>query len=142
MTLRIAFASSDRQSVDQHFGAARAFVIYAVDEGRARLEEIAEFGPEAMDGNEDKLAPKLALLEGCAAVFCQAAGASAVQQLLARGIHPVKVEPGTPIAEALAMLRQELRRGPTGWLARAIAQASSRRDANRFAAMADEEWQE
>ncbi|MEW6765252.1 MAG: NifB/NifX family molybdenum-iron cluster-binding protein [Pseudomonadota bacterium] len=142
MTLRIAFASTDRQHVDQHFGAALAFAIYSVSEDGARLEEIAEFAPEAMDGNEDKLAPKMDLLTGCAAVYCQAVGASAVQQLLARGIHPVKVEPGTRIADALAMLRQELRDGPSGWLAKALQQAGKPRDANRFAAMADEDWQE
>ena len=33
MTVKIAFASSDRRAVNQHFGAAEAFAIYEVDEG-------------------------------------------------------------------------------------------------------------
>ena len=52
-TLRIAFASSDRKHVDQHFGAALAFAIYAVSAESAHLDEVAVFSPQAMDGNED-----------------------------------------------------------------------------------------
>ena len=141
-TLRIAFATTDRKHVDQHFGAALAFAIYSVNAESAQLEEIAEFSPQAMDGNEDKLTPKIALLEGCAAMYCQAVGASAMQQLMARGIHPLKVEQGTPISELLSALRQELRDGAKGWLAKAVQRAEQPRDDKRFDAMADEEWQE
>ena len=66
--LRVAFASADRVTVDQHFGAAVGFVIYALDDERAQLVELAEFPPESMDGNESKLPAKIAALSGCAAV--------------------------------------------------------------------------
>ncbi|MEW5837838.1 MAG: NifB/NifX family molybdenum-iron cluster-binding protein [Pseudomonadota bacterium] len=141
-SLRIAFASSDRRHVDQHFGAALAFAIYALSREGAHLEEVAEFSPQAMDGNEDKLAPKIALLEGCAAMYCQAVGASAMQQLLARGIHPQKVEAGTTINSILEQLRAELRSEARGWLAKAIARSEQPRDARRFEFMAEEDWQE
>ena len=141
-TLRIAFASSDRKHVDQHFGAALAFAIYAVSAESAHLDEVAVFSPQAMDGNEDKLAPKIALLEGCAAMYCQAVGASAMQQLIARGIHPLKVEQGASISEIVSQLRQELREEPCGWLAKAILRIQQPRDDKRFDAMADEGWQE
>ena len=61
--LMIAFATSDMQRVDQHFGSARSFAIYAVDMEQAKLLQAAQFGQLAQDGDEDKLAAKLELLE-------------------------------------------------------------------------------
>lgn len=139
--VKVAFASSDRQHVDQHFGAAQAFAVYSVDPQSSVLSEVAEFLESAMDGNEGKLAAKIALLRDCVAVYCQAVGASAIQQLLAQGIQPVKVTEGMPIDALIAMLQEELRAGPTGWLAKAM-QRQRRNDSSRFAAMEAEGWQE
>jgi len=141
MSLRVAFASSDRVFVDQHFGAASAFAIHSVDAHASALVEVAEFIETAMDGHEGKLAAKIELLAGCAAVYCQAVGASAVQQLLAKGIQPIKVPDGTTIDALIGVLQRELRAGPSGWLAKALARGSPR-DADRFAAMEEEGWQE
>ncbi|MEI6746113.1 MAG: NifB/NifX family molybdenum-iron cluster-binding protein, partial [Methylococcaceae bacterium] len=41
--------------VDQHFGSAQSFAIYAVNPEQAELLEAAQFGNLAQDGNEDKL---------------------------------------------------------------------------------------
>ena len=139
--VRVAFATSDMRQVDQHFGAAESFAIYTVDPERASLVEAMEFGKLAMDGNEDKLAAKIAALGGCIAVYCQAVGASAMNQLRAQGIQPVKVGPGTPVAELIAALQGELRAGPSAWLVRAIEQQQPR-DGRRFDAMEAEGWGE
>ncbi|MBI4984521.1 MAG: nitrogen fixation protein NifX, partial [Rhodocyclales bacterium] len=64
--LKVAFATDDRLAVNQHFGAAVGFAIYALDGERAQLVQVAEFAAEAMDGNEGKLAEKIAALAGCA----------------------------------------------------------------------------
>jgi nitrogen fixation protein NifX len=104
MSVKIAFASSDRRQVDQHFGAAESFAIYELSDDDARLVEVAEFtdSDTAMDGHEGKLAAKIDLLADCAAVYCNAVGASAIKQLLARDIQPLKVEEGTLIAACWA----------------------------------------
>jgi nitrogen fixation protein NifX len=141
MSLRVAFASSDRVLVDQHFGAASAFAIHAIDADSSALVEVAQFIETAMDGHEGKLAAKIDLLAGCGAVYCQAVGASAVQQLLAKGIQPIKVPEGTTIESLIGVLQQELRAGPLGWIAKALARGAPR-DGRRFEAMADEGWQE
>ena len=60
--LKIAFATTDMKHVDQHFGAARGFAIYAVDPEQFRFVEANEFGELQMDGNEDKLATKIEAL--------------------------------------------------------------------------------
>ena len=107
--LKVAFATADRTHVDQHFGAATGFAIYQLDGERAQLVELAEFAEEGMDGNEGKLAAKIAALTGCAAVYCLAVGGSAVRD------------------------------GGVPWIDKALKKEA---DADRFARMAEEGWQE
>jgi nitrogen fixation protein NifX len=139
--LKVAFATSDMKHVDQHFGAAQAFAIYALDQDKTCFVEAVEFGKLDMDGNEDKLVDKIGALEGCIAVYSQAVGASAINQLKARGIQPVKISPGAPISGLLASLQEELRQGPGSWLARAIQQATPA-DPSRFDQMEVDGWDE
>jgi len=139
--VKVAFASSDMQQVDQHFGAAESFAIYAVDMERVELLEVVQFGQLAMDGNEDKLVAKISALDGCIAVYTQAVGASGVNQLKAKGIQPVKVSPGADVKDLLASLQDQLREGPSAWLARAI-DAQKPVDPDRFQAMEAEGWDE
>ncbi|MEW8522683.1 MAG: NifB/NifX family molybdenum-iron cluster-binding protein [Candidatus Thiodiazotropha endolucinida] len=139
--LKVAFATSDMKHVDQHFGAAQSFAIYAVDREKVCFVEANEFGVLAMDGNEDKLAAKIAVLDGCIAVYSQAVGASAIQQLKTQGIQPVKVSPGSEIRELLENLQEELRQGPGSWLAKAIA-STMPVDPARFDKMEEEGWEE
>lgn len=140
-TIKAAFATGDRRKIDQHFGSASAILIYAVTPDEATAVEFAQFGELDQDGHEGKLAAKIDLLAGCGAVYCQAVGASAVQQLLTKGIQPIKVPEGTSIDVLIGVLQQELRAGPAGWLAKALARDRAR-DERRFDAMADEGWQE
>ena len=140
-TLKVAFATSDRKHVDQHFGSASAFVIYAVTPKQAVLLEVAQFENLLQDSHEDKLAAKLALLEGCAAVYCQAVGGFAIRQLLQRGIQPLRVEEGAVIDHLLDGVQQKLQASGSGWLAKA-AQRRQADGLDRFAAMEAEGWQE
>lgn len=137
MKVKIAFATSDRRAVDQHFGAAEAFAIYELGENEARLIEVAEFTETEMDGHEGKLAAKVELLGDCAAVYCNAAGASAIQQLLAKGIQPMRVDEGSPVEELLSGLQKNLANEPPLWLAKHLKKQGS---GSSFAE--DEEWQE
>ncbi|MDS4030975.1 MAG: NifB/NifX family molybdenum-iron cluster-binding protein [Candidatus Contendobacter sp.] len=143
-TIKAAFATSDRHKIDQHFGAASAILIHAVTPEQATVVEFAQFGDLDQDGHEGKLAAKLALLQGCAVIYCQAVGGSAIQQLLALGVQPIRVEAGTAIAPLLADLQAALRGGqPPAWLNRAIARQHQTESADeRFAMMEAEGWRE
>jgi len=138
--LRVAFASTDRATINQHFGAAEGFVVYGVDTETARIAEVIEFPPETMDGNENKLPAKIHALAGCAAVYCLAAGASAVRQLLAAGIQPVRLDGEEAIEPILGQLRAALRDGGIPWVDKAVRQQSG--DAARFDRMVEEGWSE
>lgn len=155
--IKIAFATTDMVHVNQHFGSARSFALYAVDPEQAEMLEAAQFGDLAQDGNDDckdaggralhgasaegKLAEKIQLLNGCAAVYCQAIGASAIKQLVAQGIQPIKVHEGSTIKELIGDLQSEMKSGPSTWLAKAISQHKGS-DPERFNAMAEEGWDE
>lgn len=140
MSVKIAFASADRKTVDQHFGAAEAFVIYELSEHDARMVEAVEFhdSDTSMDGHEGKLAAKITLLAGCAAVYCNAVGASAIKQLLAANVQPMKVPEGTAVDELLCGLNQAMLSEPPAWLAKHLKTG----DAGRFDAMDAEGWSE
>ena len=139
--LKVAFATSDMKYVDQHFGAAHSFAIYALDQDKSCFLEAVEFGKLEMDGNEDKLAAKIDAFEGCIVVYSQAVGASAINQLKAKGIQPVKITTGSAISGLLTSLQEELRQGPGSWLARAIQNAMGA-DPARFDAMEADGWEE
>jgi nitrogen fixation protein NifX len=138
--LRVAFASNDRSTVNQHFGAAEGFAIYALDGERAQLVELVEFPPESMDGNENRLPAKIATLNGCAAVYCLAAGASAVKQLLAAGVQPIRLDDEAAIEGLLKEISLAIREGGVAWVDKAIRQHAA--DHARFDQMLEEGWDE
>jgi nitrogen fixation protein NifX len=137
--IRVAFASDDRVRVNQHFGAAEGFLIYDVAPDKANLVAVGEFPATAMDGNEDKLATKIEFLSGCAAVFVMAIGASAIKQLLALDIQPVRITGTDQIEAILAEIQAGMRDGGVPWIDKALA---AQKSPDRFSAMADEEWVE
>jgi nitrogen fixation protein NifX len=138
--LKVAFASNDRSRVNQHFGASEGFAIFALDGDRAKLVEVAEFAVESMDGNENKLAAKIQALTGCAAVYCLAAGGSAVRQLLAAGVQPIRLDDEAPIDTILAQLCTAVRDGGIPWVDKAIRRQGGGDE--RFERMLEEGWQE
>ncbi len=140
-TIKVAFATSNMHHVDQHFGATECFALYALNPAQAGLTEAVQFGQLAMDGNEGKLAAKIDALEGCIAVYCQAVGASAVNQLRSRGIQAIKVSPGCEIQRLVEALQYDLCQGPSAWLAQAIARQRPK-DSGRFDDMELEGWVE
>ena len=139
--LKVAFATTNMETVNQHFGSAQQFAIYCVDSDHTSLQEVAEFGKLVQDGDEDKLEAKLDMLKGCAAVYCQAVGSSAVRQLMMRGVQPIKVVEGALITDLLEALQDEMRMGPSAWLAKAIATQKGP-DMSRFDEMENDGWDE
>ena len=140
--LRVAFASMEGDIVDQHFGSAQAFYLYAITAGSADLVSVQEFGYEKKDGNEDKLKPKLTWLAGADVVYCGSIGGSATRQLISLGITPMQVTGGPDVDELVAALQAQLAGSPEPWLARILAERKRDRSDDRFSAMETEDWSE
>jgi len=139
--IKVAFASTDRLRVNQHFGAAEGFVIYEVTPTRATLVGVAEFAEEAMDGNEGKLAAKVDFLAGCAAVYVLAIGGSAIKQLSAKGIQPIRINEVDALEDLLRDIARAMSDGGVAWIDRAIAAQAQAKADDRFASMEKEGWQ-
>lgn len=138
--IKVAFASTDRTRVNQHFGAAEGFAIYEVTPDKATLVGVGEFAEEAMDGNEDKLTAKVDFLAGCAAVYVMAIGASAIKKLMAKGIQPIRTNEIDAVDELLSEISKAMSEGGVAWIDRALAAQTKAKSENRFADMADEGW--
>lgn len=139
--LIVAFASSDGEIVNQHFGSSLGFHVYAIDGSSATPLAVKSFAKEKRDGNEDKLKPKLAWLTGCDMVYCGSVGGTATNELLKLGAHPVIVKGGPDIEEIVTELQQEIT-GTMSPLLERIFKQKSGKDNGRFAEMAEEEWDE
>lgn len=139
--LMVAFATSDGESVNQHFGSARGFHVFELDGNKASLKATKSFPKEKKDGNEDKLKPKLAWLHGCDIIYCGSVGGSATKQLIMLGAHPVVVKGGPEIEEIIEELQEELKGTPSLMLERVIKQKAAKSD-DRFDNMEDEGWDE
>ncbi|MCK9607919.1 MAG: NifB/NifX family molybdenum-iron cluster-binding protein [Methylomonas sp.] len=139
--LIVAFASSDGEIVNQHFGSSLGFHVYGIDGSTASLLAVKSFGKEKRDGNEDKLKPKLAWLTGCDMVYCGSVGGTATNELIKLGAHPVIVKGGPDIDEIITELQKEIT-GTMSPLLERIFKQKTGKDNSRFEEMADEEWDE
>jgi nitrogen fixation protein NifX len=146
--LKIAFASDNRTQVNQHFGSATAFVLYDVTPVGATFCGVGEFPEQEMDGNETKLLDKVSFLADCDAVFIRAIGASVIKQLLAQGVHPVRVEASDSIENLLLDVRIAMREGDVPWVERALATKAKAKapehcaaTPDRFSVMEAEGWE-
>jgi len=140
--VKVAFATHDRQTVDQHFGSSLGMLIYGISEQDWHLIEAIEYS--VSDRVHDKLPSRINDLADCSAVFCNACGAAAIRQLIEQNIQPIKVREGYDIHQLLSEMQQELQQGPSGWLARAMKQREDVQTAEnsqqRLSQLMDEEW--
>ncbi|MFZ4536998.1 NifB/NifX family molybdenum-iron cluster-binding protein [Propionivibrio sp.] len=139
--IRVAFATTDRLRVNQHFGAAEGFAVYEVTPYKSTLVGVAEFAEESMDGNENKLAAKVDFLAGCAAVYVLAIGASAIKQLTAKGIQPIRINEVDSLEDLLHDISTGVSEGGVAWIDRAIAAQAKANGSDRFAIMEKEGWE-
>ncbi|MBE3666692.1 nitrogen fixation protein NifX [Vibrio cincinnatiensis] len=141
LRVKIAFTTSDRQTVDQHFGSAKGVLIYGIYSTEWHLMEAIEYSSSGFA--HDKLPSRIADLSGCAVLFCNACGALAIRQLIECDIQPVKVSEGCHIHFLLTEVMAELNGTQTGWLSRALKKnklPDLSDTQKRLTQLMDEEW--
>ena len=129
--MKVAFSTQDLERVDAHFGWAKHIAVYDVMPEGSRFVEAFDFTGELNeDGNEDKLAPKLAVIGDCAIMYCAAIGGSAAARVVALKIHPIKVAQPESIAEILIKLQDVLKGTPPPWLRKALQKGGASQKAD------------
>jgi predicted Fe-Mo cluster-binding NifX family protein len=99
--MQIAIASTDGETVNEHFGKTDRFFIYDLTEGRLALLKVSSVTPLSTGDpshafDPERLAKTIAALKGCERVYCVRIGDRPKEELKKAGIEPV-VETG-PIA--------------------------------------------
>lgn len=104
--LKVAFASSDMKTVNQHFGSCESLLVYGVEPDGYELLQAAEF--QVIDGHVPaKVATRIDVIDGCFAVYCNAVGEAVFRQLMSHGIRAIRVEPGVQITSLIQALQDQ-----------------------------------
>lgn len=126
--MKVAFATEDLHHVDAHFGWAKNIAVYDVTPEDIHFVNLFEFkGDLQEDGNEDKLGPKLQAIADCAILYVAAIGGSGAARVVAKNIHPIKVNTPEVIEEILVRLQSTLKGTPPPWLRKAMLKGQERK---------------
>lgn len=123
--MRIAFASSTGEKIDQHFGWSKTFHLYEVDKEDATLLKVIESSDEPEE-EVAKLNYKIGTIEEADILYCTQIGPKASKMVQAAGIHPVQVKEGEDLLGAIGQIQEMLNTQPPLWLLRIFHKAAQR----------------
>jgi nitrogen fixation protein NifX len=121
LVMKVAFASTDKIHVDEHFGRAEKFLIWEIGPEQAGFTGLVQVKAEGQD-EEDRIEARSAALADCALVYVAEIGGPAAARLVAKKIHPIKSKEREPITTVVAKLQAVLRGSPPPWLRKAMLQ--------------------
>ncbi|MCD6257974.1 MAG: dinitrogenase iron-molybdenum cofactor biosynthesis protein [Helicobacteraceae bacterium] len=113
----VAFASSNGERIDQHFGWSKQFYLYEISKESSTFIECKESQKEIEDEKE-KLRYKIESLGGADILYCTQIGPTAAKMTQASGVYPVRVEEGQKIQDAIEKLQELLNNQAPPWLLR------------------------
>ena len=117
--MKVAFASTDKIHVNEHFGRAEEFYIWDVGPDDAEFNGIVQVKTEG-DDEADRIEARCSGLAECAVVYVAEIGGPAAARLVAKKIHPIKSKDQAPIKETVEKLQEVLRNSPPPWLRKAL----------------------
>lgn len=122
--MKVAFASTDKIHVNEHFGRAEEFYIWDVGPDDAEFNGIVQVKTEG-DDEADRIEARCSGLAECAVVYVAEIGGPAAARLVAKKIHPIKSKDQAPIKETVEKLQEVLRNSPPPWLRKALLKDKS-----------------
>lgn len=117
--MKVAFASTDKIHVDEHFGQAKEFYLWEIGPEKAEFTGVLQVDEGTGDA-DDRIEARSAALADCALVYVGQIGGPAAARLVAKKIHPLKSKDSEPIAEVVEKLQQVLQGNPPPWLRKAM----------------------
>ncbi|MBN1959116.1 MAG: nitrogen fixation protein NifX [Desulfuromonadales bacterium] len=122
--MKVAFASTDKIHVNEHFGRAEEFYIWDIGPDEAEFNGIVQVKNEG-DDEADRIEARCSGLSECALVYVAEIGGPAAARLVAKKIHPIKSKERSPIAETVTKLQEVLQGAPPPWLKKAMLKNST-----------------
>jgi len=128
--MKVAFATTDGISVNEHFGRAGMFVIYELNSSGHSLIEIRRFSEgrdtavEETKGmgkiHDEQVENKVDRISDCRIIYLTEIGGPSAARLARKGIMPVKVKEPVSIEESMLKLSETIRNSPPPWLKKAL----------------------
>ncbi len=117
--MKVAFTTSNGETIDQHFGHATKFHVWEIGPDTAAfIHEVAVI--HTGDDEEDRISARANAVAGCAIVYTVQIGGPPAAKLVSRKIQPMKTGEPAPIAEVVHKLQQVLQGTPPPWLRKAM----------------------
>ncbi len=117
--LKIAFATSDLETINAHFGGTKQFAIYGVTKEGFELIEVLHADASKLKG-DDKTDFKVKALDDANIMYCESIGGTAAAKVIRAGIHPMKVNEPTLINDVLGKFQAMLQGNPPPWIKKII----------------------
>lgn len=121
----VAFASSNGELIDQHFGWSKSFYLYEISKDSSKFVKVLDSSEEPEE-EKAKLNYKIGTLEDADIMYCTQIGPTASKMIQSAGIHPARVAEGEPIEEAITKLQEMLKEDTPMWLLRIFHKAQKR----------------
>ena len=128
--MKVAFATTDGISVNEHFGRAGMFVIYELNSSGYSLLETRRFAEgrdtavEETKGmgkiHDERVESKVDRISDCRIIYLTEIGGPSAARLARKGIMPVKVKEEISIEESIRKLSETVRNSPPPWLKKAL----------------------
>ncbi len=129
--MKVAFATTDGISVNEHFGRAGMFAIYELDASGYTLLETRRFSEgrdraiEETKGmgkiHDERVEDKVEKISDCRIIYLTEIGGPSAARLARKGIMPVKVKEPVSIEESMRKLSETIKNSPPPWLKKALA---------------------
>jgi nitrogen fixation protein NifX len=130
--MKIAFASTDKIHINQHFGWSKSFQLFDVDEnGSTFIREIDS--SEEPEDEIEKLNYKIGTIEEADIMYCSQIGPKASKMVHAAKIYPMRSNEDERIEEVIEKLQALLSGNPPPWLMRIYLTAKQRDAAQKDA---------
>jgi len=117
--MKVAFASTDKVHIDEHFGRAEEFYVWNIGPDVADFAGVIQVKDEDGDA-ADRIEARGAALEECALVYVGEIGGPAAARLVQKKIHPLKSKTQEPIADAVTKLQEVMQGNPPPWMKKAM----------------------
>jgi len=125
--MKIAFASTDKIHIDQHFGWSKTFQLFEVNKEDSSFIKELDSSQEYEDEHE-KLTYKIGTINEADMLYCTQIGPSASKMVQAAKIHPIRSSGDESIAQAIEKLQEMLNGNPPPWLLRIYYATEKRKE--------------
>lgn len=113
-SIRVAFATSDLENIDAHFGSTKQFAVYDITKNDYKTVEIIKVETKDTDLT-------VSLLAGIDIVYFINIGPTAAAKIINKGIFPIKYKEIVGIEDELNKLKEMLNTNPPPFIKKIVA---------------------